>query len=162
MSYLQFESDTWWLRAQPSSWAKSDSPLAHSLYLGELVMTVDSSYNSVTRHPMSFWGSQLLKNSHSLTSFVSLGSTGAWPLYCTATVSHSTNIEFHACVCVYFGHHHQPYSHPPTFLTSQHQSLGVLCAHLEWLCRALSLITGWVPLHAFLLQHGCQMCAKPC
>src|SRR5258708_477754 len=25
MTYPQFESDTWWLRAQPSSWAKSGS-----------------------------------------------------------------------------------------------------------------------------------------
>src|SRR5258706_355170 len=68
-------------------------------------MTVDSSYNLVTGHPMSFWGSQLLKNSHSLTSFVSLGSTGAWPLYCAATVSCSTNMEFHVCTCTSnFGH----------------------------------------------------------
>ena len=43
------ESDTWWLRAQPSSWAKSGS-----LYPGELVVTVDSSYNFATGHPMSF------------------------------------------------------------------------------------------------------------
>src|SRR5258708_25064685 len=34
MSYLRFESDTQWLRAQPSSWAKSDSPVAHFLIWG--------------------------------------------------------------------------------------------------------------------------------
>src|SRR5258707_8681618 len=41
--------------------ASSTGGLTSLSTLGEPVMTVDSSYNSVTRHPMSFWGSQLLK-----------------------------------------------------------------------------------------------------
>src|SRR5258708_23486857 len=117
-------------------------------------MTVDSSYNSVTGHPMSFWGSQLLKNSHSLTSFVSLGSTGAWPFYCAATVSCSTNMEFHVCMCASnFGHttiDPPPDNHLAISLAST-ALVPMLCAPLEWPCWALPSS----PL-------GCMLCISKC
>src|SRR5258707_4764767 len=46
-----------------------------------------------------------------------------------------------------------------TLLTSQHQSLGVLCAPLEWLGRALSSTT-WVLLQALQLQPSHQACCR--
>src|SRR5258708_39877213 len=46
-----------------------------------------------------------------------------------------------------------------TLLTPQHQSLGVLCAPLEWLGRALSSTT-WVLLQALQLQPSHQACCR--
>src|SRR5258708_14903974 len=66
-------------------------------------MTVDSSYNSITRHPTSFLGFlNFLKNSHSLTSFVSLGPMEPGP----STV--------------------QPQSHAPPPLNSVHAHVSIL------------------------------------
>src|SRR5258708_21798561 len=49
------------------------------------------------------------------------------------------------CVCAYIGTHHSnppPHNHQPTSWASYPWSLGVLCAHLEWLGWVLPFIAG--------------------
>src|SRR5258708_28315809 len=69
-------------------------------------MTVDSSYNLVTRHPMSFFSFGVLKLLITTLSnlLVSLGSSGARPRYRAAMLSRSTNRIPCVHTHTYFGH----------------------------------------------------------
>ncbi len=105
-------------------------------------MTVDSSYNLVTGHPMSFsFGvfSNFLKIPFS-NFLVSLGLTGPGPST-TQPQSHAppTWNSIRACVSISDTPpltHHQTTTWPSLW-HPQHWSPGVLCAPLEWPCWAL-------------------------
>ena len=95
---------------------------------------------------------------------MSLEPTGAWPSYCAATVPCSTDIEFCTHVHIYFGPHHQLSTATPVHLPG-HPTIGPWGCYVH--CQnghgglCLSLLIE-VLLHAFLLQHQCQTCTKPC
>src|SRR5258708_4593379 len=96
-------------------------------------MTVDSSYNLVTRHPMSFFSFGVLKLLITTLSnlLVSLGSSGARPRYHAAMLSCSTN-GIPAPLLPHFSHPPTtpppPVTPPPTHLASIALVAGVaLC-----------------------------------
>ncbi len=95
--------------------------LVHFPYLGDPVVTVDSSYNSATRHPTSFLGLLNFLKIHSLSLLCVSGTHGAWPLHCTATILDSANIEFHMHVHVYTDWFHLT---PPSNHHLRHPSTG--------------------------------------
>jgi len=119
-------------------------------------MTVDSSYNLVTRHPMSFFSFGVLKLLITTLSnlLVSLGSSGARPRYHAATLSCSTNGIPCARTHAYFGHttiDPPPVNHLATHLASiALVPGGALCT------------TGRAMLGSALQPLGCMPCISKC
>src|SRR5258708_4924621 len=73
---------------------------------------------------MSFLGLLNFLKIHSLSLLCVSGTHGAWPVHCTAMISHSANIKFHTHMCIYTDQSHltppstlQPATHLPDIPT---------------------------------------------